>query len=107
MTTNYYIHSNDFECDDVTEYVMPSDIKRIISHNQHTFYKRIYFFSPSERQIYRYLPMFCGCSETIKAYKVGKSLKFNLLTDENKHDSIYVSDRLIARTSGMSKIELK
>ena len=106
MSTPYYIHADDFECDDVTEYVMPSDIKRIISHNQHTFYKRIYFFSPSERQIYRYLPMFCGCSETIKAYKVGKSLKFNLLTDENKHDSIYVSDRLIARTSGMSKIEL-
>ena len=36
MTTNYYIHSNDFECDDLTEYVMPSDIKRIISHNHKT-----------------------------------------------------------------------
>ena len=52
MNTDNYIRADDFECDDVTELVMLPDIKRIISHNQHTFYKRIYFFSPSKRQIH-------------------------------------------------------
>ena len=107
MTTNYYIHADDFDCDDVEELVMPIDIKRIVSHNHHTFHKRIYFFSESKRQIYRYLPMFGGASEPLKAYKIGNSLKFNILTDENKHDCIYVSDRLITRTSNMTKIELR
>ena len=73
----------------------------------YSFHKRIYFFSESKRQIYRYLPMFGGASEPLRAYKSGKSLKFNILTDEDKHDSIYVSDRLITRTSTMTKIELK
>ena len=50
--------------------------------------------------------MFGGVSESLKAYKIGQSLKFNILTDENKHDSIYVSDRLITRISNMTKIEL-
>ena len=86
---------------------MPTIRKRIVSHNHHTFHKRIYFFSPSKRQIYRYLPMFCGASDPLKAYKSGNSLKFKILTDENKHDSIYVSDRLIAHISNMKKIELK
>ena len=107
MTTNYYIHADDFYCDDVAELVMPTDVKRIVSHNHHTFHKRIYFFSESKRQIYRYLQMFGGASEPLRAYKSGKSLKFNVLTDENKHDSIYVSDRLIDRISNMTKIELK
>ena len=31
MTTNYDIHSNNFECNEVAEYVMPSV-------NQHTSY---------------------------------------------------------------------
>ena len=51
--------------------------------------------------------MFCGASDPLKAYKSGNSLKFKILTDENKHDSIYVSDRLIAHISNMKKIELK
>ena len=50
--------------------------------------------------------MFCGASEPLKAYKVGNSLKFNILKDENKHDSIYVIDRFITRTSTISKIDL-
>ena len=106
MSTNYYLHANDFECDDVPELIFPTDIKRIISHNQHRFHKRIYFFSPRERQVYRYLPMFCGAAESLSPYKTGRSLKFNLLTDENKHDGLIVSDRFIERTKNMSKIVL-
>ena len=105
MTTNYYIHADDFDCDDVPVYIMPADIKRIVSHNRHTFHKRVFFFSPSERQVYRYDPLM-KIVQLVKGGEIGNSLKFNLVTDESRHDSLYVSDRMIAYTSNMSKIEL-
>ena len=105
MTTNYYIYADDFACDDVPDYIMPADVKRIISHNRHTFHKRVFFFSPSERQVYRYSPSM-RTIELVKGSKIGNSLKFNLVTDESRHDTLYVSDRMIAYTSNMSKIEL-
>ena len=105
MTTKFYIHSADFECDVVPDYIMPSDIKRIISHNRHTFHKRIFFFSPSERQVYRYDPLM-KIIQLVKGCEIGNSLKFNLVTDESRHDSLCVSDRMLARVSNMNKIEL-
>ena len=105
MTTNYYIHSADFACDNVPDYIMPYDVKRIISHNRHTFHKRVFFFSPSERQVYRYDPLM-RITELVKGSEIGNSLKFNLVTDESRHDTLYVSDRMLAYTSNMNKIEL-
>ena len=37
---SYYKYREDFDCDDVPENIMPSDIKRIVSHGKHTFHKR-------------------------------------------------------------------
>ena len=105
MTTNYYTHSADFDCDDVPDYIMPADIKRIVSHNRHTFHKRVFFFSPSERQVYRYDPLM-KIVQLVKGGEIGNSLKFNLVTDESRHDSLYVSGIMLARVSNMTKIEL-
>ena len=106
MTTNYYTHSADFDCDNVPDYIMPADIKRIVSHNRHTFHKRVFFFSPSERQVYRYDPLM-RTTQLVKGGEIGNSLKFNLVTDESRHDSLYVSGIMLARVSNMTKIELK
>lgn len=51
--------------------------------------------------------MYCGASELIKSYKINNSLKFNLLKNDNKHDSLCVSNRLITCIGSMNKIELK
>ena len=106
MTPNYYIHADDFDCDNVPDYIMPADIKRIVSHNRHTFHKRVFFFSPSERQVYRYDPLM-KIVQLVKGGEIGNSLKFNLVTDESRHDSLYVSGIMLARVSNMTKIELK
>ena len=105
MSTLYYIHYDDFDCDDVPENVMPKDIKRIVSHGKHTFHKRIFFFSPSQRQVYRY------CThdrlvETVKGHTVGNSLRFNLVPDTTRHDTLCVNDRMLDITRDMNKIEL-
>ena len=35
---------------------MPNDVKQLIEHGRFTYHKRLYFFSPSEKKIYRYYP---------------------------------------------------
>ena len=104
MSIGYYDHAADFECDDVAEGVLPSDIKRIISHGQHTFHRRLYFFSPSQRQVYRCYPPQCG--QLLNSYTIYNSLKYNLITDDGKHDALCVNDKLIARTATMTKLVL-
>ena len=103
--SNCYYHQDDFDCDDVPELIMPNDIKRIASHGKHTFHKRFYFFSPSQRQVYEY-NTYAKIAYTLKGYEIGNSLKFNIVSDRSRHDSIYVSERMIDLVSNMSKIEL-
>ena len=79
MSTGYYEYAADFECDDVEEYIFPSDIKRIISHGDHTFHNRIYFFSPSERRVYRYLSIPVPIGEFLSPYRIHRSLKYNMM----------------------------
>ena len=106
MSTGYYEHESDFECDLIEEYIFPSDIKRIISHGHHTFHRRLYFFSPSTRCVYRFLSYKYGAGTNLRQYNQYKSLIYNLITDENKHDSLCVSDNLLERTSNKTKIIL-
>ena len=106
MSTGYYEHEADFECDPIEEYIFPPDIKRIISHGNHTFNKRLYFFSPSARRVYRFSSYEYGSGTYLSPYKQRNSLVYNLITDENKHDSLCVSDRLLKRTVNMTKIIL-
>lgn len=104
MTDQYYIHFDSFDCK-VPDCLFPSDVKRIFTHCDHTFMKRIYFISPSEKQIYRFFPN-ADCGEPLSSMKVSKSFKFNLLTDENKHDTFLLSDRLLKRIDKMDKVIL-
>ena len=80
----------------------PNDIKRIWStcDGTHTFHKRVYFFSPSQRKVYK---LSCGPLN----YQVRwNSHVYCLVDDMNKRYSLCVNDRLIDRTSNMTKIEL-
>ena len=105
MSTPYYIHHDDFDGLAVPDQVMPNDIKRIVSHGKHTFRKRIFFFSPSQRQVYRYIAT-DKLVEVVKGHTVGNSLVFNLVTDESRHDTLYVNDRMLDIIRDMPKIEL-
>ena len=105
MSTPYYIHHDDFDGLVVPDQVMPNDIKRIVSHGKHTFHKRPFFFSPSQRQVYRYTAT-DKLVEIVKGHTAGNSLVFNLVTDESRHDALYVNDRMLDIIRDMPKIEL-
>ena len=79
----------------------PNDIKRIMSSGNHTFHKRVYFFSPSHRIVYK------SCYGPLNYQVRWNSHVYGLIDDMNKRCSFCVNDRLIDRTSDMSKIELK
>lgn len=106
--SEYYKYESDFENKEDTWKLYswdkyPSDIKRIIStcDGSHTFYKRLYFFSESQRIVYQ-----IG-SDPLKFQERGDGTHvYCLIDDYNKRYSFFVSDFLIAITSNMSKIEL-
>lgn len=50
--------------------------------------------------------MFCVLGKELSTAKVCRSLMFNLLTDENKHDALIVSERMLSRTKDMRKFIL-
>ena len=111
-TNNYYEHINDFDGIEPAVNVMPSDVKRLISHCDHTYNDRYYFFSPCEKQFYRYFDkgeyaIKLSCSIVSK-----KSVKYNFLPDEdfdgslNIRDTIIVSDRFMKRIENMNKLVL-
>ncbi|KAK8871391.1 hypothetical protein M9Y10_007116 [Tritrichomonas musculus] len=101
MSTGYYQHEADFECDPIEEYIFPPDIKRIISHGDHTFHRQLYFFSPSAKKVFRFSSYEYGMGTYLTPGK-----KYNLITDDNKHDMLYISDKLLERTANMTKIIL-
>ena len=103
--SEYFKYYNDFECKSefITTDKYPSDIKRIIStcDGSHTFHKRFYFFSESQRKVYKL------CSDPLSYHVRGEDTHVYCLVDDmNKRCSFCVSDFLIAITSNMSKIEL-
>ena len=105
MTTDYYYdNADEFGCD-VMIGLMPNDVKRILKNCDHTYEKRFYFFSASEKMIYRYFPQI-GMSETLMSSTVGKSIKFNILADSGKHDSIVISSRFLKRIEHMKSLTL-
>ena len=106
MSTGYYEHEADFECDPIEEYMFQPDIKRIITHGNHAFRRRLYFFSPSTKQVVRFLNYEFSVGTYLKAHRQGKSLIYNLIADDGKHDALCVSDKMLARTAGMTKLVL-
>lgn len=75
MTEQYYINFDRFDCE-IPDCLFPPDVKRIFSHCDHTFMKRIYFISPSEKQIYRFF-LNGKFGEPLSSMKAYKSFKFN------------------------------
>ena len=106
--TQYYENANDFDGIEPADYVMPYDVKRLISHCGHTFHKRFYFFSPSERRFYKY-------NANKKTAKVKKckalgnrpSPRYRFSTDDDKDDEITVSKHFMKRIEGMKSLILK
>lgn len=120
MTTeNYYEHINDFG--EMKAYpnseIMPKDIKRIFKHCSHTYYNRIYFFSESEKQFYRYYQNDPKNAYIVYSRKQTKNASdtFSLIPDEddgtpntrNYRDNITVSKLFLTRVKSMNKIELE
>ena len=110
---SYYLHIDDFDGIVPVDNAMPKDVKRLISHCNHNYHKRYYFFSPSQMAFYRYhhydkIAVQLSICQNNKCYKV------NLLPDENKgtgitqniHDSICISNRFLKRIENMNKLIL-
>ena len=109
---SYYQHIDDFEGIVPKDNAMPSDVKRIISHCNHNYLTRYYFFSPSQIKIYRYYKN--GYAYELIKTRFQKSYKVCLIPDEddgtprtpNIRDLIYVSDRFMKRIENMNKLIL-
>ena len=110
---SFYLHSNDFDGIIPVDNAMPSDVKRLISHCNHNYHKRYYFFSPSQRAFYRY-HHYDKIAVRLSTSRCNKCYKVNLLPDENKgtgitqniHDAITISDRFMKRIENMNKLIL-
>ena len=112
--THYYDNANDFEGIEPVAYVMPYDVKRLIKHNRHTFMKRFYFYSPSERKFYRYFD-----DEQRAVVMKGKvmnektqSIRYHFIPDisysvgDKVRDKILLSRFYMKRVEGMKVIDL-
>ena len=117
--SRYYEHFNDFDGLTPSANIMPSDVKRLISHTKHEYKTRYYFFSPSERILYRYYDSNDGNDHAYKLYgnyigKNNKTIRYQIIPDSddgtNKtdtvRDSLFVSDRFIKRIENMNKLIL-
>ena len=103
---SYYQHIDDFDGVVPIDNAMPSDVKRLLSHCNHNYHKRYYFFSPSQRKFYRYYED--GYAYTVYNMPFNKGLKFTFIPDENDklRDSIYLSNRFMQRIEHMNKLIL-
>ena len=112
--THYYDNANEFEGVEPIDYVMPYDVKRLIKHNRHTFMKRYYFYSPSERRFYRYFD-----DEQRAVVMNGRvmnertlSIRYRFIPDisysvgDNIRDEILLSRFFMKRVEGMKQIDL-
>ena len=111
--TNYYQHINDFEDIVPIDNVMPADVKQLISHCNHTFHKRFYFFSPSEKKFYRYypdeqqskeLPSRFKTNSISPAYRLTPDISFK--SGKKIRDDIIISKHFIKRIEQMNKLIL-
>ncbi len=109
--TNYYQHINDFEDIVPIDNAMPVDVKQLISHCNHTFHKRFYFFSPSEKKFYRYYPDEQQSKELYSklrtngispAYRLTPDISFK--SGKKIRDDIIISKHFIKRIEQMNKL---
>ena len=112
--THYYDNANEFEGVEPIDYVMPYDVKRLMKHGKHTYRKRFYFYSPSERRFYRYFD-----DEQRAVVMKGKvmnektqSIRYHFIPDisysvgDKVRDKILLSKHFMKRVEGMKRIDL-
>ena len=107
MSKNRFLYADDFEVREeswrrINWDRYPNDIKRIWTtcDGSHRFRGRFYFFSPSQRQVYK-----LG-SDPLRYQVRGNSHVYCLIDDMNKRYGLCVNDRFIERTKDMRKIVL-
>ena len=109
---HYYDNADSFDGIEPADYVMPYDVKRLIKHNRHTYHKRFYFYSQSERRFYRYFD-----DEQRAVVMKGKvmnertqSIRYRFIPDisysvgENIRDEILLSKFFMKRVESMKAI---
>ena len=105
--STYYEHINDFEGIEPPADIMPADVKRLISHGKHTYQKRFYFFSPSEKKFYRYFDN----DKTIKELEgrirnqKEKSFTCRLTPDISYGNKYHIRDYIIISKPFIKRIE--
>ena len=108
---SYYQHIDDFDGVVPIDNAMPSDVKRLISHCNHNYHKRYYFFSPSQRAFYRYYSNYAYQLATKQQHKC---TYVNVIPDEddgtsktpNIRDAICISNRFMQLIEHMNKLVL-
>ena len=105
--TSYYKFINDFEGIEPPADIMPADVKRLISHSKHTFQKRYYFFSTSEKKFYRYFDDDKSVKELEGRIrnKNEKSLTYRLAPDISYGNKYRIRDYIIISKPFMKRIE--
>ena len=105
--SDYYDNIDEFEGIEPIAYVMPFDVVRLLSHNNHSFHKRLYFYSPSTRVFYKYNAM----KRTARRLKGvmkndNATVRYRFIDDGDKNDEILLSRFFIKRIEGMKAIRL-
>ena len=120
---SYYQHIDDFDGVVPLDNAMPSDVKRLISHCNHNYHKRYYFFSPSQRAFYRYYrdatsayqlatkqhqkyPVVQLIPDEDERCKASRDFVVGTAKTPNIRDSICISNRFIQRIENMNKLIL-
>ena len=105
---SYYQHIDDFEGIVPKDNAMPADVKRLISHCNHNYLHRYYFFSRSQLTFYRYY------TDGSASRGYNRGINFYFIPDEddgtprtpNIRDAINITDRFLQRIENMNKLIL-
>ena len=105
--SDYYDNIDEFEGIEPIAYVMHFDVLRLLSHNNHSFHKRLYFYSPSARVFYKYN----ANKRTARRLKGvmkndNATVRYRFVDDDDKDDEILMSRFFIKRIEGMKAIRL-
>ena len=105
------MYQNGFKGVEPKPKAMPNDVKRLIEHGRFTYYKRLYFYSPTTNKIYRYYPRE-GYAYDLTLMKKGKnSFVATLIPDADDgtgtnpvRDSVYISPQFMKRIETMESL---
>ena len=86
---------------------MTFDVLRLLSHNNHLFHKRLYFYSSRARCFFKYDETKRTARRLKRVLKNDNAtVRYRFVDDENKDDEILLSRFFIKRIEGMKAIRL-